>query len=161
MPLFLLCLKANLDNIARIELAPDYHFDVTVKNPESEDTRDVVISTEELIPLSTGRATAHFVMKWDKSSKNEATLSVLDVKGVTRVITSDDSDEFVPLIGFECRGLEPVEFRPGVGFIVEGTGGQTWEEVDLSESDWCEFEEATGQSVGIYEIESKFQLRKR
>lgn len=77
------------------------------------------------------------------------------------MINAEDNEKFVPLVGFECRGLEPVEFRPGVGFIVEGTGGQIWEDVDMSESDWCEFEESTGQSLGIYEIESKFEVHKR
>lgn len=34
-------------------------------------------------------------------------------------------------MGFECRGLEPVSYQPGV-FIVKSRGGQTFE-ADLSE----------------------------
>lgn len=39
--------------------------------------------------------------------------------------------QFVPLMGFECRGLEPVSYQPGV-FIVKSKGGATFE-ADLSE----------------------------
>jgi hypothetical protein len=34
-------------------------------------------------------------------------------------------------MGFECRGLEPVSYKPGM-FIVKSKGGQTFE-ADLSE----------------------------
>lgn len=41
------------------------------------------------------------------------------------------ASQFVPVMGFECRGLEPVSYRPDV-FIVKSKGGQTFE-ADLSE----------------------------
>ena len=39
--------------------------------------------------------------------------------------------QFVPMMGFECRGLEPVSYKPDV-FIVKSRGGQIFE-ADLSE----------------------------
>lgn len=39
--------------------------------------------------------------------------------------------QFVPIMGFECRGLEPVSYQPET-FIVKSKGGQTFE-ADLSE----------------------------
>lgn len=39
--------------------------------------------------------------------------------------------QFVPIMGFECRGLEPIAYKPDV-FIVRSKGGQTFE-ADLSE----------------------------
>lgn len=39
--------------------------------------------------------------------------------------------QFVPIMGFECRGLEPIAYKPDV-FIVKSKGGQTFE-ADLSE----------------------------
>lgn len=37
----------------------------------------------------------------------------------------------VPIMGFECRGLEPVAYTPGV-FIVKSKSGASYE-ADLSE----------------------------
>ena len=46
-------------------------------------------------------------------------------------------------------------------WVVKGGGGQTFEEVDLSDPDgWAEVEEKSGEPVGIYEFESKFALHK-
>lgn len=37
----------------------------------------------------------------------------------TGVYTSDDSGKFKTLVIFDCRGLEPIEFQPKSGWIVE------------------------------------------
>ena len=72
MPVFLLCLKATLENVERLEVPEDFCFDITLKNSDGDETREVILSAEETIPLSTGRGFAHFVMKWDKGSKVQA-----------------------------------------------------------------------------------------
>jgi hypothetical protein len=40
--------------------------------------------------------------------------SMQHIKGVTGPLTAE-SEGFVPIIGFECRGLEPTDFKPRVG----------------------------------------------
>lgn len=46
------------------------------------------------------------------------------------------------------------------GWLVESTAGKKFEDVDLSELEWCDFDDKGDQSVGIYEFESKFELYK-
>lgn len=38
-----------------------------------------------------------------------------DIKGVTRPLTADDENKFVPIVGFDCRGMDPIDWRPEVG----------------------------------------------
>lgn len=160
MPTFLLCLKGNLENVAALKLSGENRFAVTLKDTSGEDTKEVVVTTEEELPLSGSRGTAHFVMKWDKASKKECYINVIEVKGVTREMTEEDNGNFVPMIGFECRGVEPIDFRPEDGFVAESTGGKTFEGVDLSEKDWCDFDDDAGVPVGVYELEWEFKVHR-
>lgn len=62
---------------------------------------------------------------------------------------------------FDCRGIEPIDFSPREGWIaVAEDSGTTFEDVDLSEKEWVDYDEKTKQSVGIYDIESKFIRQK-
>lgn len=42
------------------------------------------------------------------------------------------------------------------GFRVESTSGQVFDNVDLSEGEWVDYDEKLGESVGIMELEHKF-----
>lgn len=58
---------------------------------------------------------------------------------------------------FDCRGLEPVDFQPTKGWIVKAEeSGTVFNEVDLSEKEWAEYDEKANQTIGIYDFESKF-----
>lgn len=74
-----------------------------------------------------------------------------------RVITGDDSDSFVPVLAFECRGLEPYAFHPmSDEFVVTSTGGVEFDDdVDLSDGDWAEYDDENDASVSISSFESK------
>lgn len=53
--------------------------------------------------------------------------------------------------------MEPVDFSPREGWTVKAAdGGPTFENVDLSEDDWVEYDEKNNNSIGIYEFESNF-----
>lgn len=75
----------------------------------------------------------------------------------TGVYTADDAGKFKTIVSFDCRGVEPVEFSPRAAWIVKSSdGGQTFEDVDLSDDDWVEYDSKNKVSVGIYEFESNF-----
>ena len=38
--------------------------------------------------------------------------------------------------------------------------GQTYDDVDLSSNEWCDYDEKAGVSVGLYKFESRFVLHK-
>jgi hypothetical protein len=125
----------------------------------------------------------HFALKWD-GEKKRSTIRVLDGtattekavpssgknhkahknnKGrhesdpLTREMRSQDSGEFVPMIALECEGIEPFAFHlMGGEFIVTRTSdGKTFDEIDLSQGDWNEFELTSG-NTSVANFESKF-----
>lgn len=58
---------------------------------------------------------------------------------------------------FDCRGIEPVEFAPGEGWIAQASdSGKVFDEVDLSEREWVEYDDKSKRSVGVYDFESQF-----
>jgi hypothetical protein len=46
------------------------------------------------------------------------------------------------------------------GFRVESTSGQVFDNVDLSDGEWVDYDEKLGESVGIMELEHKFVTHK-
>jgi hypothetical protein len=50
--------------------------------------------------------------------------------------------------------------HPQDGWLVASTAGKKFEDVDLSEKEWCDFDDKGNQSVGIYEFESKFEVHR-
>ncbi|KAL4162998.1 hypothetical protein KRP22_015113 [Phytophthora ramorum] len=71
-----------------------------------------------------------------------------------------DSGEFVPFVGFECRGLEPYAWHPESGYRVISAGRHAaFDDVDLSD-DWADYDEEGEQSVGVYSVEWKFEVHK-
>lgn len=157
---FLLYVKADLENVESLAPAPGAHFCLDVQESAGSERRGgVYVHAGEKHELAGSRGEAHFVMKFDKASKHEAYLNVLDVKGVTRPVTAADSGKWVPVVAFECRGLEPVAYHPEEEWLATGAGGQRFEGVNLSD-DWADYDEKLGDSVSVMAFESKFELLK-
>lgn len=58
---------------------------------------------------------------------------------------------------FDCRGIEPVDFSPGEGWIAKIAESTTvFDNVDLSEKEWVDYDENIKESVGVYEFQSQF-----
>ena len=75
----------------------------------------------------------------------------------SEVYTEDDSGKFKTIVVFDCRGAEPVDFSPRTGWIARAANnGKTFDDIDLSEDDWVEFDDKNNTSVGVYEFASKF-----
>ncbi|KIZ05665.1 hypothetical protein MNEG_2291 [Monoraphidium neglectum] len=160
MPTFVLHVKAELENVRTLSLQKSAHYCIDVKESAGSEQRDgVYVTANDTHELSGSKGTANFVMKFDKASKHEAYLNVLEIKGVTRDITEEDNGKWVPVIAFECRGLEPVAYHPEEEWAAVGGGGQKFDQVDLRE-DWADFDEKLGESVSVMGLESKFELHK-
>ncbi|DAZ93247.1 TPA: hypothetical protein N0F65_007947 [Lagenidium giganteum] len=161
MVLFVLYVKAELENVDTLEAPPLHRWCIDVKDSTSDEKRDaVVVSDEEVVEVAGGRGDVHFTLKWPGAKKPSQLTVVRDVKKLTRVITGNDSGEYVPFVGFECRGLEPTAWYPGSGYVVTSAGRTAqFEDVDLAD-DWADYDGEAEQSVGVYQVEYKFQVHK-
>eukprot|EP00921_Rhytidocystis_pertsovi_P009793 GHVQ01015740.1.p1 GENE.GHVQ01015740.1~~GHVQ01015740.1.p1 ORF type:complete len:151 (-),score=20.37 GHVQ01015740.1:1253-1705(-) len=142
MVLIVLYMKADLEAVGKIEMLLNrttWCFDV--KQSNSEEKREAVTFTAGAgLEIPNSRGTADFMVRWE-GSKHYSTISVTEVKHLTRPYTAEDTGNFAPVMGFECRGAEPCRWLPGnTGFRVTSEGGTVFEDVDLSE-DWCDYDE--------------------
>ncbi|XP_028940580.1 CXXC motif containing zinc binding protein [Antrostomus carolinensis] len=91
-------------------------------------------------PLKGGRGSATMVQKCKLCSRENS----IDILSQT-------------IKPYNCRGLEPVDFQPQAGFAAEGAeSGTPFNDINLLEKDWNDYDEKTKESVGIYEVTHKF-----
>ncbi|EDW47690.1 UPF0587 protein CG4646 [Drosophila sechellia] len=151
-------ISATLENVDKLETChPEYSFFLKLKctncGEKSEKWHDITES-ERVQQDSRNAAGFNFFMKCKMCSREN---SVDIVEKSNAPYTADDSGAFKTIVVFECRGAEPVEFSPRIGWRVSSAeNGQQFEEVDLSEDDWVEYDQKNNNSVGIYEFASKF-----
>lgn len=83
---------------------------------------------------------------------------MVDVKKVTGAtqITAEDNDEWVTLFAIECRGLEPVEWMSKNDFNVTSTGGAKFEEVDIEDGLWADYDAENECPVSIQNLTHEF-----
>jgi len=158
MVLFMLFLKAELENVGTVSLRKDSNLSIDLRNPLSDfEVREkVVVNPTETVEQEEGAREPphHLSLKWEGSKKasiltilNEAEAkSALKKKKKVeppRDYSSDDSGSWVPMLAVECRGVEPTAFNPmGDEFVVTSTGGKEFrEDVDLSEGDWADYDD--------------------
>ena len=153
--------KKNRTTTTSLSLPP--HSIPKVKNSAGEDEKQGVrVTAAEEHDLPGSRGVANFVCKWVRDSKHAASIVVESaVKGVTRPLAGpDDEGAWVPVCGFECRGIEPTRLHLGDGFTITTRGGTVFEDVDLADGDWAEFCEKGNDSVGVYGLEARFEVRR-
>ena len=162
MVLLVLYCKAEFENVASVEFPAGYHYCFDVKDSQSDEPREgVFMSADDVVEMENSRGEANYVMKFP-DSKKQASVSFVDVKGLTTKGVIDASGTWVPVMGFECRGLELEKFYPTKGATVKSEGGSTWRDVDLSEDPdgWFEYCENGGDSVGITEFTCEIRKHK-
>ena len=164
MPLFVLYVKADMENCTDFgPMSPASHWwTLDLKQSDGDEERSgVSVSRSEEVELKGNTSeTANFVMKW--SEKRYCSINVVDVKGLTRTVTAEDVENqvFVPLVGFECRGCEPTRWEPGGGYTCRSTKGVRFDDVDLGEGEWMDYDADHDLSVLIENVQHKFELHK-
>ncbi|KAJ1657774.1 hypothetical protein IWQ61_002875 [Dispira simplex] len=154
-----LSIKADLINVTDLApLDPDYDFHFKIKCNSCQEVSNNWISMNQLDthPISGSRGEANLVMRC-KFCKREGSASF--EKGTLRAYQAEQSGRFAPLIQMECRGLEPVECQLTDGWKVVGADSNTkFDEVDLSEGVWADYDEKAGNEVSVMDVE--FQITK-
>lgn len=84
------------------------------------------------------------------------------IEGRGRALTHEmsESGKYTPLMLFDCRGFEPVDFSFGAGWKAESLEGTKFEEIDLSSGDFCEYDEKGECPVSISNLRAKFDVVK-
>uniref|UniRef100_A0A034WJP8 UPF0587 protein GA18326 n=2 Tax=Endopterygota TaxID=33392 RepID=A0A034WJP8_BACDO len=158
-------ISANLENIDSLETNhPDYPFFVKIKCSncgEPSDKWHDITESERMQASAEARNPEgfNFYMKCKMCGREN---SIDIVEKTNSPYTHEDAGKFKTIVVFDCRGVEPIDFSPRNGWIVRSAeNGQTFEDVDLSEDDWVEYDQKNKESVGVYEFASQFVKLKK
>ncbi|RCN35124.1 hypothetical protein ANCCAN_19018 [Ancylostoma caninum] len=69
----------------------------------------------------------------------------------------EHNEEWQSMLQFDCRGLEPYDFDPRNGWTAVGVeSGTVFDDIDLSEKAWADYDEKAGEATEISDIEVRF-----
>ncbi|KAG2176326.1 hypothetical protein INT43_005560 [Umbelopsis isabellina] len=152
-------IKAELENVTDLRPVSDYewHFKIQCSSCHETDENWITINAQDEVEVPGSKATANLVMKCKFCRRT----SSASFEGSTGSYSIDQVRQFVKLAVLDCRGLEPVDFDPRDGWLAEGAeSGTKFEDIDLTEKDWAEYDEKAGEPVGISGIEVDFRKEK-
>ncbi|MCL7030350.1 hypothetical protein MKW94_015909 [Papaver nudicaule] len=112
-----------------------------------------------LVAVPKSRGTTNLVQKC-KFCGREGNIAMIPGKG--RPLTTEDgeTERYAPLMLFDSKGIEPVEFAFGDGWKVQSTDGTKFEGIDLSSGEYSEYCEKGQSPVMISNLKSKFEVLK-
>jgi len=150
-------IKATLENIEELYTChPDFSFCLKIKclncGEISEKWHDVTES--DVIESQSKHQSNHFVAKCKLCGRENSLDIIKDSNGK---FTSENQNKFQTIVTFDCRGIEPIDFNPNVGWIAKVEGSSTvYHDIDLSQKEWVEYDTKIKESVGIYDFEHQF-----
>ncbi|CAD7952536.1 unnamed protein product [Amoebophrya sp. A25] len=167
--IIMLQVKADLENLDKLIFPEDHYWTMDIKNSQAEEFRKRITvnrADKNEIP-NTKNATANFLVKWE-DAKQWSTISVAEVtrsgplKGKTLNGEYTNSGNWQDVIAFECKGAEPVKYHATEGYTVVTQKGEHIPDVELTEGeDWCGYDQAIQDSIGVYNFEARFvQVKK-
>jgi hypothetical protein len=161
MPIIALYVKADLENIASFKPPEDHLWRLDIQNSAGGELREnVMLDPSEEMDLKGSKGTANLIMK---DGNREHSMSVVEVKGLVKPLTPDASgDGWVPIVAFECRGIEPIKWHPTDGYEIVSTGGTAFDDVDLAEDPtmWADYCAKLGEPVSMSNLEWRFDILK-
>ena len=94
-------------------------------------------------------ATANLLIKFE-GDRSPSYLKIVELKSIKpRAQTSEDAG-MVPFLVVECRGLEPVGWRPTGPYCVTSEGGTLYDEVSFRDGDdWNEYDEKSEMPMSV------------
>ena len=158
MPKFVLKMKAEFENVGKLMFDPANQWSLVVQNADGSETCEAYLSRDEEMELQGSKGTAHFIKKWPGENK-QSYLKIIDVKNATvDEVTAEHSQEWVGLVCFEARGLEPVGWMTKSDFTVQSEGGTLFdpEAIEFDDGTWADYDAENDVPVSITELEFRF-----
>ncbi|KAK6912787.1 CXXC motif containing zinc binding protein, eukaryotic [Dillenia turbinata] len=163
---YLLGITGELENLTDLQPQggcddPDFTYCIKLKcgNCGELSEKESWVSLNETVSVPKSRGTANLVQKC-KFCGRDGTVSMIGGRG--RPLTQEHSEAgmYTPLMLFDCRGFEPVDFVFGGGWKVESVEGTKFDAVDLSGGEFAEYDEKGECPVMISNLRSRFEVVK-
>ncbi|CAJ0753451.1 21562_t:CDS:2 [Entrophospora sp. SA101] len=151
-------LPAELENVTDVGPSGDeyeWHFKVKCSSCNELNENWVGMNRLSQNEILGSRGTANLVIRC-KFCRRESSAQIDPIP--TQLYTIENNGKFVKMLAVDCRGLELVDFEPRMGFKATGVDSKTlFEDIDLTEGIWADYDEKAGVPVGISEIETEFK----
>ncbi|CEF68144.1 UPF0587 protein C1orf123 [Strongyloides ratti] len=162
-PVFALQIKCNLNGIDKLHVDDNgsfrWYLKLKCSSCGEEENKWKYVVFEETQETTKGRSECHLVEKCSLCGRQN-TLEI--ISNSFKEYTSEKNEEYQTIVEFDCRGIEPTAFDFRNHWVaVAADSGIVFEDVDLSESLWTEYDEKMERCVEISEIESKFSVIKK
>ncbi|KAI9597612.1 hypothetical protein BDF19DRAFT_433915 [Syncephalis fuscata] len=147
---FFVQLSAQLENIEQLQLPNnlEFYFKIQCNQCHEVASNWISFNAQELYPITHSRGDANLVVRCKFCSRENSATFV----GSPRAYSAESSGQFQTVAELDCRGLEPVEVELRDGVVVKANSGAHFEDVDLSEKEWVEYDEKSGDSLSIMEL---------
>merc|ERR1712228_660374 len=133
-------------------------WSLDVQTAGSTDVREgVQFSWQDCYDIGRG-STANFIMHSDRV----CTMSVIPPSMLHKVkdmksrpfgeYSESDNEKMVPMVVFDCRGVQPARLRSPLPVIVETNDGTVFEGVDLADGNWWRADVAPRYSEPEYAV---------
>eukprot|EP00761_Pharyngomonas_kirbyi_P000412 gb/GECH01000412.1/.p1 GENE.gb/GECH01000412.1/~~gb/GECH01000412.1/.p1 ORF type:complete len:159 (+),score=33.22 gb/GECH01000412.1/:1-477(+) len=158
MPKLKLQAKALLENLDYVSI-PDplnyeWHLKIFCTNCQEACDNVVYFKSTDEHDMPGSRGTTNFLYKC-KLCERRGSIDVTPEKE-----PSFNGEEFSTLATFECRGLDISEWVPTDGLTATTENGKIFDQVDLSEKEWYDYDEDAGEPVSVTEVESSLSKTK-
>ncbi|ORY98001.1 DUF866-domain-containing protein [Syncephalastrum racemosum] len=155
-----LYLKAELENVTDLRPTDDYewHFKIQCGSCRETDENWISFNPHETVDIPGSRGSANLVMRCKFCKRESSAQFEPGVK--IGSYSAEQNGKAQKLAVFDCRGLELVGFSPRDTWTAKGVESDTpFTEIDLSE-DWADYDEKSGEPVGISNVEAEFRKEK-
>jgi len=150
-------ISAQIENLAHFKATGDdfrWYLKLKCSSCGEETSEFVYCSLCETSPLTGGRGQASLVIKC-KLCKRENSIDI--VSDSLKAYSEEDMGKFKTIVVFDCRGVQPVDFSPRIGWEATGEeSGTVFSDIDLSEEEWYDYDDKAGESVSITELKHQF-----
>lgn len=155
---FYLKVQAELQNVTDVQPVDtpqspyEYIFKIQCTNCREVHPKPVNINRFEQHEITGSRGEASFVFRC-KACKSEHSAQITRTK---EKITAEKNREWVKILEIDARGIEFLEFTPEGRW--ECSGAETtskFDEVDLEDLEWHDYDEKAQDEVSIVDFESE------
>lgn len=150
-------IKVELENVEKLFTNhPNHSWLVKLKCGSCGEVTDKFqdITEAEKVPQKHNRSETNLLIKCKLCSREN---SIDVIEGSNAEFTIDNVGNYKTIVVFDCRGVEPVAYKPTSGWIVQSeNNGKIFEDVDLSDEDWVDYDEKNQESVRVYDLKWQF-----
>ena len=163
--------RAQLENVTNLKPdGDDFRWYLKLKCVGCGETPDhwQYVTESEKTPVKGGRGEANAVIKCKLCSR-ENSIDILTETVSSYGYADSEANKFTTIVVFDCRGIEPIDFDPRVGWMASGykvatedddtedqETGTTFNDIDLSDKEWADFDDKSGESTFISEFQCNF-----